>query len=100
MRGAIFFIIFNTFLQWNTILIGGIIAFCNAKYFSEGVFMEKQETREEEDFLKAYTAIKLPERMVPINTSKHTFEQQLKRFSEFSHTKEEIAVLDEETRGF
>jgi len=48
------------------------------------------------EFLAEYNAAELPNTGKHINSSQFTLKQQLKRFSKFSHTKEESEIMLEE----
>jgi len=48
-----------------------------------------------EEFLAEYNAAEVPEGK-HINSSKFTLEEQLERFSNFSHTKKEFNVMSKE----
>jgi len=48
-----------------------------------------------EEFLAEYNAVEVPDGK-PINSSKFTLEEQLERFSNFSHTKKEFKVMSKE----
>jgi hypothetical protein len=50
------------------------------------------------EFLTEYKAAKIPENEKPINSSKYTLKQQLKRFIGFSHSKNESETLLKEAR--
>ena len=59
---------------------------------------KKKKSDDLKQFLKEYDEAKLPEETKPINTSKFTLTQQLKRFSGFSHDEKESEVLRKEVQ--
>jgi hypothetical protein len=59
----------------------------------------KRETDNFKDFLVKYEAVQYPEKKKPINTSKYTLTQQLKRFDNFSHSESELELIDKEIRS-
>jgi len=60
---------------------------------------KKQRAEGFDEFLAAYNAAEIPKSGKPINSSKFTLKQQLKRFAEFSHTKEESESMLKETNA-
>ncbi len=52
-----------------------------------------------EEFLAEYNAAEVPNYGKPINSSKFTLGQQLKRFSNFSHSEEESKIMSKEARA-
>jgi len=59
----------------------------------------KKTCDDEKQFIKDYDAVKLPKQKKPINTSKFTLMQQLKRFRGFSHNEEESEVVRNEVQS-
>jgi len=57
---------------------------------------QNHKTDSFKEFLSEYKAVQLPKRETPINTSKYTLPQQLKRFNNFSHSESESEVMDKE----
>jgi len=60
---------------------------------------KKLESEGFKEFLAEYNAAELPNNGKPINSSKFTLEQQLKRFSNFSHNEEESRIMLKEVRA-
>jgi len=59
---------------------------------------KKLESEGFEEFLANYNAADVPNNGKPINSSKFTLEQQLNRFSNFSHSEEESKIMSKEAR--
>ena len=59
----------------------------------------KQEAESFNEFLKEYKAAQSSEEEKPINTSKFTLMQQLKRFKSFSHSEGECEMMSKEIRA-
>jgi len=59
---------------------------------------QKRETDSFKEFLAQYEAAKAQSsrKKKPINTSKYTLMQQIKRFENFSHTESECEMMDKE----
>jgi len=60
---------------------------------------EKKKSSEGiKEFLDEYKSAKIPKNGKPINSSKFTLKQQLKRFAGFSHTKDECEIMLKEAQ--
>jgi hypothetical protein len=61
----------------------------------------KPETDSFKEFLAKYKAAgaQSSRKKKPINTSKYTLMQQIKRFENFSHTESELELIDKEIRS-
>jgi len=61
----------------------------------------KSETGNFKEFLAKYNAAEAQasRKKKPINTSKYTLMQQIKRFDNFSHTESECEMMDKEIRS-
>jgi len=59
---------------------------------------QKQKTDNFKEFLAEYKTTRSSVKERPINTSKFTLMQQLKRFKNFSHSESEFEMMDEEIR--
>ena len=57
---------------------------------------QKQEAESFKEFLREYEAAQSLEEERPINTSKFTLMQQLKRFNNFSHSASECEMMNKE----
>ena len=64
-------------------------------FLEEKMANKKHEAEGFEEFLAEYNAAEVPEGK-HINSSKFTLEEQLERFSNFSHSKEESEIMSKE----
>lgn len=60
---------------------------------------KKKRTEGFKEFFDEYNATEIPQSGKPINCSKFTLKEQLKRFANFSHTKDECEIMSKEAQS-